>query len=166
MNRLVRLQVVAYPVLVERFHNHGGVQLKCYSIGGEVHVHVKPSFPDVALAQDSNGEACLIAGAEVPCSFPFVYSFHSLDSMPKAEDSTRDFAYELKVVRCVAQAIEQRVGLTVFGFDLIRPRKCSAAPMLLIDVNAFPSFKGVPEAATALRTCMKRATEWSRKCKR
>ena len=151
------MQVAAYPALVERFHNHGGVQLKCYCIAGQVYVHVKPSFPDVALARGGDGSTCLIAGATTKCLPSFVYAFHSLENMPKAasgSDAGR-FTYDQAVIDRVAQCIQSKVGLTVFGFDLIKPKADSVVTYLLIDVNAFPSFKGVPEAASALRKYLK-----------
>ena len=150
-----RLQVPAYPVLVEQFHNHGNVQLKCYVVDRAVHVHVKPSFPDVGLSRD--GSTCWLGGIEVPCYPPFVYAFHSLHSMPKADVSsnTDGVTYDKAVVQRAAQEIGSRTGLTLFGFDLIKPHRSCGAEYLLIDVNAFPSFKGVPEAGDALRACMK-----------
>ena len=152
-----RLQVPSYPMLVEHFHNHGNVQLKCYVVDRAVYVHVKPSFPDVGLSRDSDGSTCWIGGHEVPCSKPFVYAFHSLHSMPKADVSsvTDGVTYDRAVVQRAAHEIGSRTGLTLFGFDLIKPQRSCGAEYLLIDVNAFPSFKGVPEAGDALRACMK-----------
>ena len=91
------------------------------------------------------------------CLPRFVYAFHSLDNMPKAVSGSGagECTYDQAVIDQVAQSIQSKVGLTVFGFDLIKPITDSAVPFLLIDVNAFPSFKGVPEAACALRKYLK-----------
>jgi hypothetical protein len=153
------LQVMFYPVVVEAFYNHGGSQLKCYIIRDECFVLVEPSFPDVSEATGQNGAACLIGGHTYPCSPPFVFRFHSLDSMPKASSRTVVQSgignFDAKCIQDCAAEIGARTGLTVFGFDLIRTCGNGVANYLLIDVNAFPSFKGVPEAPYALRRCMK-----------
>lgn len=153
------LQVMLFPVVVEAFYNHGGAQLKCYVIQGECFVRVEQSFPDVSEAIGQNGAACLIGGQTHPCNPPFVFKFHSLDSMPKASGRTAERSgignYDAKSIQGCAAEIGARTGLTVFGFDLIRPCNSGVSGYVLIDVNAFPSFTGVPEAPYALRRCMK-----------
>jgi glutathione synthase/RimK-type ligase-like ATP-grasp enzyme len=75
--------------------------------------------------------------------------------MPKAKrslPSTMHADYDCELVQCCAALIAARTGLTLFGFDLIKPS--GSDHMLLIDVNAFPSFKGIPDAAHALRQCL------------
>jgi hypothetical protein len=147
------VQVAACPSVVESFHNHGAVQLKCYVMSHQVFVHVKQSFPDVQAAQDGTGDTCKIGGLSASCSPPFVYSFHSLHSMPKPNLSgAPSMQYDRELIELCARSIAERTGLTLFGFDLIRP--LGADHMLLIDVNAFPSFKGICDAAYALRACL------------
>jgi inositol-1,3,4-trisphosphate 5/6-kinase/inositol-tetrakisphosphate 1-kinase len=53
----------------------------------------------------------------------------------------------------VAAALRQRLGLTLFGFDLVFDR--SAGELVIVDVNYFPSFKGIPEAAAALQAALR-----------
>lgn len=155
------------PVVVEAFHNHGGVQFKCYVLGERVYTHIKASIPDALpcpAADDSvdaaseGDESCsfmLLGGAPYACAPADVLRFHSLTSMPKAPVSAlADVAPPPDaVLHACRRALADRLGLRIFGFDLIRPLTAGAgvAPYVLIDVNAFPSFKGVPEIGDDLR---------------
>ncbi|KAL4448397.1 hypothetical protein ABPG75_005616 [Micractinium tetrahymenae] len=53
----------------------------------------------------------------------------------------------------VAAALRQQLGLTLFGFDLVFDR--AAGELVIIDVNYFPSFKGIPEAPAALQAALR-----------
>ena len=149
-------QISSFPAVVEEFYNHGGVQLKCYVIDGHVHVHVKASFPDVHLSPGGDGSSILLDGKHVQCSAPFTYRFHSLKSMPETDCAKQkaELDYDIKMVHACARYIGQQTRLKLFGFDLIQCSKAGSPPWALIDVNAFPSFKGVPDAAAELRACL------------
>ena len=143
------LQASSLSVMVEAFHNHGGEQLKCYVAGADVFVQHKHSFPDV-LGPSDNGTACHIGEAARACQQPFLFRFHSLSSMPQAPGPlVPQLAYDEDLVRECAAEIAARTGLALFGFDLIQPS--GQQHWLLIDCNAFPSFKGVADAPSALR---------------
>jgi Inositol 1,3,4-trisphosphate 5/6-kinase ATP-grasp domain len=148
------MQVTLYPAVVEAFHNHGGRQLKCYAIQEHIFVHTKPSFPNVQAVE---GDGCMHFDEQrVRVTSPDTLRFHSLDSMPKANASLDAWdGWDRQVVEACAREIAARTGLTVFGFDLICPHDQQPAPYLLIDVNAFPSFKGAVGADACLRGCMK-----------
>ncbi|KAL4433219.1 hypothetical protein ABPG77_003267 [Micractinium sp. CCAP 211/92] len=53
----------------------------------------------------------------------------------------------------IAAALRQQLGLTLFGFDLVFDRV--AGELVIIDVNYFPSFKGIPEAPAALQAALR-----------
>lgn len=53
----------------------------------------------------------------------------------------------------VAEALRARLGLTLFGFDLVFDP--AAGELVIIDVNYFPSFKGIPEAPVALQAALR-----------
>ena len=146
-----------FPVVVEAFHNHHG-QLKCYAVQSEVFVHKKRSMPVTMLnAEDPSGQTILMDGQIVSCAVPFVYRFHSLDSMPVSavQAETAPDIDNGTLSQC-AGCIARNTGLTLFGFDLIQQMPERGSRWLLIDVNAFPSFKGVSEAPACIRRAIKR----------
>jgi len=151
------LEQVAHPAVAEAFHNHGGVQFKCYAIGAHVHCAVKASIGDVGCSADSSGEA-LIDGCSVPCSPPHMVTFDSLKTLPLARSPELAAAAppEAAVLQACADAIRRRLGLALFGFDLIRSLR-TPERYVLIDVNAFPSYKGHDGAAAELRALVKQA---------
>eukprot|EP00892_Ulva_mutabilis_P010710 jgi/Ulvmu1/8010/UM004_0246.1 len=145
-------QVEVYPCLVEAVHNHGGVVIKCYAIKGRLFMHAKPSLPDVA-GPVVDGRPSATAGDETGC-----IRFHSLKNMPCAapesiDQGITDEATVREAAEACAHVIAEKTGLALFGFDLVKP--AALDHFLLIDVNAFPSFRGVPDAAEALRSFIK-----------
>lgn len=148
-----------FPAIIEAFHNHGGAQLKCYAIAGQCFVHVKASFPDVASDVASSGAVCKVGDQQCRCTPAFVLPFHSLDAMPQASMTVVAHSplqdCDRSAVEDCARVIAAATGLSLFGFDLIRPQEEGSQEWLLIDVNAFPSFKGVPEVASHLRQMLR-----------
>lgn len=117
------------------------------------------STPDLgplvaALAADPEG-------ADAPASL----GFDSLKSLPTSlpwlrrgapADGAPPPGHELlrrPTFEAVAAALRARLGLTLFGFDLVFDP--SAGELVCIDVNYFPSFKGAPEAPAALGAALR-----------
>ena len=57
------------------------------------------------------------------------------------------------VFEAVAAALRARLGLTLFGFDLVFDP--AAGELVAVDVNFFPSYKGAPEAPAALAAALR-----------
>ena len=158
-----------FPVIAERFHSHDGQMLKCYVIGQQVYTRHKPSIQDVSLDVAQNDGSHIRVGAHlVACNAPGVVSFNSLKSLPGREHIDTGAAQSLDIsqeaVQACADMIRQCLGLLLFGFDLILPNESPDTP-LLIDVNAFPSYKGIQGAADALRCVAKAVVQNARDCK-
>lgn len=136
-----------YPCLVESVFNHAGVVIKCYAMKGQLFLVAKPSLPDApdpgrdaATAYTSGGGGC--------------QRFHSLTDMPcaAAEDIDTGVSESVQVqeaAEACARVIAETTQLALFGFDLVQPT--ARSHLVLVDVNAFPSFRGVPGAAGAWR---------------
>ena len=52
----------------------------------------------------------------------------------------------------LADVLRQQLGLTLFGFDVVFDH--AAGEAVILDLNFFPSFKGIEEAPKALRTAL------------
>ena len=150
-----------YPYLVESFHNHGGTVIKCYAIDSEVFIRVKPSLPDI-VKHDCENESG--TGRSLTLDNPKgEVAFHTLTNMPcvaaeAVSTAVVKDAMTVEAAQKCAAVIRKTTGLSLFGFDLTVPSRWTR--FLLVDVNAFPSFKGIPEASEALRVFVQR------KCKR
>ena len=157
---------VEFPSVVETYYNHGGVQFKCYVIGSEVHCVKKLSIPNVTCSTDNPENANRISDQDglrlvrdLLIISPHGLQFDSLKSAPVAQGvdlSIIDLPDNRTVQEC-ANVIRRLTGLSIFGFDLICPSKEDG--IVLIDVNAFPSYKGIPSAPQALRTLVLEITE-------
>lgn len=148
---------VHFPTVAETFYNHQGVQFKCYTIGPTVLCVVKPSIPNVEKVDaDDSASHLLLGGVPFECQAPHRYHFHSLDSLPIASRSEVAHvpAPAQELIQQCSDAIRACLGLTLFGFDVIQPSD-QRTPLVLIDVNAFPSFKGFPDAACKLRSTLR-----------
>ena len=53
----------------------------------------------------------------------------------------------------LAEVLRRQVGLTLFGFDVVFD--FSAGEAVVLDLNFFPSYRGIPEAPAALRSALR-----------
>jgi hypothetical protein len=160
------MQMEVYPYLAEYFHNHGGTVIKCYVIDDQVFIRAKPSLPDIIksvnrseirnICHDSQDSHPVIAAQNLnTCSSGNgEMAFHTLQNMPcvTAEFVNTALAEDeltIEAAQRCARVIRKATDLSLFGFDLIAPTDGDG--FILVDVNAFPSFKGVEGAADALR---------------
>lgn len=145
--------------------------IKCYAIEGQVFIRAKPSLPDVLTHKCSNENRSdrfprqPAAGPSHSGAAPVQgnpegeIAFHTLTNMPcvAAESVNTAVVKDAMTVeaaqRCAA-VIREATGLSLFGFDLTVPS--SWGSFLLVDVNAFPSFKGITGASDALRLFLQR----------
>lgn len=142
------MQMPVYPFVVESVHNHSGVVFKCYAIQEQVFVHAKPSLADAPESGDPRQPS---QAAQSSCRF------HSITDMPCApldciDLSVPETAPARAAAAVCARALAGASRLQLFGFDLIKPTVMDC--FVLVDVNAFPSFKGTAGAAEALRAAV------------
>lgn len=147
---------VPFPCVLQEFRDHNAQQLKVYVVGSEVFWSDKKSLPDLSnFTTTTNSAAAAV-------------QFNTLENMPT---SAADLAQRLGVtvggeagapvlvssvlsretIVATADAIRTSSGLSIFGFDIIVP-KGDVKQFLVVDLNAFPSFKGFDpqRAATAI----------------
>lgn len=139
--------------------------IKCYAIDDQVFLRAKPSLPDIVKHQHENEnwsgrnvneetQSCRSSTAPMKDTGNGEIAFHTLTNMPcVAAESVntalvRDAKTALAAQSCAA-VIRDATGLSLFGFDLTVPSLGEG--YMLVDVNAFPSFKGIEGAAEALR---------------
>lgn len=160
------MQMEVHPYLAESFHNHGGTVIKCYAIDGHVFLRAKPSLPDI-VKHPHESRHCSGGGVtpdKQPChggsgapmqdAFSGEIAFHTLTNMPCVASTSVNAALAkdattAEAAQSCAACIRDATGLSLFGFDLVAPS--IGAGFLLVDVNAFPSFKGIEGATEALR---------------
>eukprot|EP00736_Rhodelphis_marinus_P007773 Rmarinus@m.16770 len=130
------------PYILQRFVNHGGIVYKVYVIGAFVAVKTRRSIPDLAptatrtLRFNSQRTGKALDGHETS----FVMSFDQ-----ELEDPPDD------MVNIMADIIRENLGLTVFGFDIIR--ETETGKFYIIDINYFPGYRGVAFAPRFLDFC-------------
>lgn len=82
----------------------------------------------------------------VPPGGVFMFNTQLMDREPVAEGDYGRIGHQL--LESVALEIGQRLGISVFGFDVIRSE--GGSMLYLIDINYFPGFDGVPDAGELL----------------
>ena len=145
--------------------------IKCYAIDSEVFIRVKPSLPDIVKHDHDNKSGTGTCPAQLDTGARHLgdaltrnnprgeIAFNTLTNMPcVAEEAVNtDVAKDAMTVeaaqRC-AGVIREATGLSLFGFDLTLPLRWGR--FILVDANAFPSFKGIPGASEALRLFVQR----------
>lgn len=111
------------PVIVQELINHDATIFKAFVIGDFVSYVRKASLPN--YVPDPN---------RITINFDS-QSFADLMGTPVAPEPS------FHVVKTVADAISRHTGLSLFGFDLIT--KSGTTDHFVIDINYFPSYKGI-----------------------
>ncbi len=125
--------------MVQAYQAHGGRELKVYCIGERVHVFGRAIISLDGAGGPGRGEGGLP-----------VTSFDSQDVKGGGAGeavSAEDRAVLLACARWLRKAIG---GVNLFGFDALKVKGESQSRLAIIDVNYFPSFKGMPEAQAHL----------------
>jgi len=130
------------PVLVQQLVNHDATIFKAFMIGDFVSYVRKPSLPN--FAEDPQ-RATINFDSQ---------AFADLVGVPTAPEPG------LELVQKVAQAISQETGLSLFGFDLIT--KSGTNEHYVIDINYFPSYKGIDDFYGKLVTLIKKKLDATR----
>jgi hypothetical protein len=168
--------LVRYPCIVQQYWNHNERLYKVYVIDRDVMVYERPSLPDLPACRFLKSVA--FDSSE---SYPSLQSFQlsqeksMLISPTNYLKKERNVSHE--VFRDAALKIADGFGLSLFGFDVIIPYDSSSfldhheedpilmigrPPLMVIDVNYFPSFKEVSDFPERLREFIRRRAGYGR----
>ncbi|KAJ7542219.1 hypothetical protein O6H91_10G094900 [Diphasiastrum complanatum] len=128
---------VPFPAIVQEYIDHGSKIYKFYILGHKLFFSVRRSMPNVADLS-SNSPAIVFDSLK---SLP-VNEKHAEQQSFNGEESTSQL--DLEAVECLAAALRTRLGLTIFGFDIVIQEGTN--DHVIVDVNYFPSFKDVPDS--------------------
>lgn len=127
---------VPLPAVIQEYVDHSSTLFKFYVLGDRVFHTVKKSMPNADV---------LIKSSEKNGSKPLL--FDSLKSLPTAtanqHSEGRDPCLDLALVNKAAERLSKRLGLTIFGFDVVIQE--GSGDHVVVDVNYLPSFKEIPD---------------------
>ncbi|KAL3752839.1 hypothetical protein ACJRO7_000268 [Eucalyptus globulus] len=134
---------VPVPAIIQEYVDHSSTLYKFYVLGEKVFHAVKTSIPNGDMLMKlpgRNGQQPLL--------------FDSLKSLPTATNSqsggddgsiakTSAASLNIDLVNDAAKWLSKRLGLTVFGFDVVVQDE--TRDHVIVDVNYLPSFKEVSD---------------------
>ncbi|TYI62216.1 hypothetical protein E1A91_D10G229800v1 [Gossypium mustelinum] len=127
---------VPLPAVIQEYVDHSSTLFKFYVLGDRVFHTVKKSMPNADV---------LIKSSEKNGSKPLL--FDSLKSLPTATANQHsegwDPCLDLALVNKAAERLSKRLGLTIFGFDVVIQE--GSGDHVVVDVNYLPSFKEIPD---------------------
>ncbi|KAA3481474.1 inositol 1,3,4-trisphosphate 5/6-kinase 4 [Gossypium australe] len=127
---------VPLPAVIQEYVDHSSTLFKFYVLGDTVFHTVKKSMPNADV---------LIKSSEKNGSKPLL--FDSLKSLPTATTNQhsegRNPCLDLALVNKAAERLSKRLGLTIFGFDVVIQE--GSGDHVIVDVNYLPSFKEIPD---------------------
>ncbi|CAI9553076.1 unnamed protein product, partial [Staurois parvus] len=134
------LKEVTPPCLLQSFINHSATLYKVFVVGSQHFVVKRPSIRDFPLGETDQKTIFFnshdVSKAE-SCSHLSQAPLYP-DLLPPSDE----------VVRQVVQGLQEALGMSLFGIDLIVDTQSGRCAV--IDVNAFPGYEGVPEFFSAL----------------
>ena len=132
------------PLVIKPYHGHRGRGVRLVRNAGELAAVAPPESP-VLIQQFVEGGGqdlkVYVVGAEV---FGVLKESPHLEALPQAErPSSMGRACEVSTeVRELALRCGRVLGLGLYGLDILE----TAQGPMVVDVNAFPSYRGVPNA--------------------
>ncbi|XP_073497783.1 inositol-tetrakisphosphate 1-kinase-like [Phyllobates terribilis] len=134
------LKDVTPPCLLQSFINHSATLYKIFVVGSQHFIVKRPSIRNFPIGEADQSTIYFnshqVSKAE-SCSHLSQTPLYP-DVLPPPED----------VVRQVVQGLQEALGMSLFGVDLIVDTQSGRCAV--IDVNAFPGYEGVPEFFPAL----------------
>lgn len=131
---------IPLPAIVQEYVDHGSLLFKFYVLGRKVFHAVKKSMPNssylCSMAEKSGSGAVLFNSLK---SLPVAKEDDSSGSGIKADKQILD----VELVNGAARWLKQRLGLTIFGFDVVVQE--GTGDHVIVDLNYLPSFKEVPD---------------------
>eukprot|EP01101_Sappina_pedata_P011885 TRINITY_DN8063_c0_g1_i1.p1 TRINITY_DN8063_c0_g1~~TRINITY_DN8063_c0_g1_i1.p1 ORF type:complete len:563 (-),score=122.28 TRINITY_DN8063_c0_g1_i1:55-1563(-) len=136
------------PYVIEQFINHDGVLHKIYVINDFIRSYYRPSLPNVS--QQEMGEH-----AQTGCS-----SFGRISQ--NIDHSVKGVGEPLpeSLLNALAAEIKNLTGLTVYGIDMVT--QIGTNTHYVVDINYFPSFKGVDDVLNVFRRYLESKARESR----
>ncbi|XP_031499046.1 inositol-tetrakisphosphate 1-kinase 6 [Nymphaea colorata] len=132
---------VPVPAIIQEYIDHGSFIYKFYVLGDAIFHAVRKSTPNASVLSQSSANS----GSRA-------IVFDSLKSLPTEEKPNADIGssaepskpmLDVKLVSSAAIWMKQRLGLTIFGFDVVV--QLGTGDHVIVDVNYLPSFKEVPD---------------------
>lgn len=118
--------------LVQEFINHDETIYKIYNIGEKTHYYTRQSMPNVD--EKTLGGAVFFFDSQK--SFK-----EQLEFLKKREENwVENEGIDSRLFEVMAKEIRKNVGMTLFGYDLIKDR-ANKQDVYIIDINYFPGFK-------------------------
>jgi hypothetical protein len=115
--------------IAQEFVPHGGILYKVFVVGSTVHVDIRPSIAEDDFAGETGPR---------PFDSQFIRQLRPLDPSALETANARLFCCS-RLVCDVSSVLRERLGLELFGWDLIIS---DAGHPYIIDVNNFPKFDG------------------------
>lgn len=131
------------PCVASEYQDHGETLFKAYVIDAEVMVFARKSLPDIGDLAQPVDSLLFDSRLAYPTRAAFARGQTDGGHTPAREDSRLGVSRSADEFRAVAAAIREEFGLGVFGFDAIAPG--DAGPLVVVDVNFFPSYKEVAD---------------------
>jgi len=124
-------------LVVQDYLPHDGYEMKVYCIGEEVHMFKRKVAE--CLTDD----------------LPPLYCFDSLELKSKnADEENYPICDADKALLCdCAKRLRAKMNVKLFGFDALKVK--GTTTIAIIDINYFPSFKGIPEARSGVHKVVK-----------
>ncbi|KAG9478249.1 hypothetical protein GDO78_013314 [Eleutherodactylus coqui] len=134
------LKDVTPPCLLQSFINHSATLYKIFVVGAQHFVVKRPSIRDFPLGE-TDQKTIFFNSHEVSKA-------ESCSHLSQAPLYPEVLPPSDEVVRQVVQGLQEALGMSLFGVDLIVDTQSGRCAV--IDVNAFPGYEGVTEFFPAL----------------
>ncbi|GAV08944.1 hypothetical protein RvY_18562 [Ramazzottius varieornatus] len=136
------LQSIKVPCVAQSFVNHDAVLYKVFVIADNFYVVRRPSFENF----HSTDLPPVVFDSQNISSASWLYEdpstkFQSSIS-PTSVSAKPVFELDSKIVQRIVRGVRKQFGLSLIGIDLIVEK--ASGRYAIIDVNAFPSYDGVP----------------------
>ena len=136
---------VSTPLIAQQFVNHNSTLYKIYVIGERVFYQIKPSLKNFDLNSSQDTENIITFDSQKP------FDSHISDTSI-VESSLKEVSYYASVqsdhhdfiFKQVSDQLRKALNVSLFGFDLVKDcREESSSHYYVVDVNYFPSYKGI-----------------------
>ncbi|KAG2442579.1 hypothetical protein HXX76_002664 [Chlamydomonas incerta] len=167
---------VPLPAVVQEFVNHDATIYKVYVAGDKVFHAVRPSIPNVphtrpaAEAMTPSGVLTFDSLKSLPTTLPSAArpAAAAASAAAPAVAAAASFTPSQEVLERLAAHLRAALGLSLFGFDVvvravdeeeekekpIQPYAAKPRELVVVDVNYFPSYRGVKGASALFRAAV------------
>ncbi|KAL9643476.1 hypothetical protein ABK040_010090 [Willaertia magna] len=126
------------PIIAQQYINHDATLLKMYVIGDRVFYQIKPS-----LKNFEENHPIIHFDSQKP--FDENISNNNVKETALKEinyNETEETSFD-KRAKIISHQLRKSLGVSLFGFDLLRDASRKEDHYYVVDVNYFPSYKGV-----------------------